>query len=200
MVLGAFVAVAPRVHRAALLGAIPVELRPRVEAFLTRTRQGLRRWMASVLLSMGIMGLVVTGGLWLLGVPYFLVFGILAGVMELIPYVGPFAAFIGPITVCLATDPTRAVWVMVFYAVVHGLEANVLVPLLMKGRAHLPPSLVILAILFFGCIAGVLGRIAAAPALIVTLAAVEQFWLAPADLVAADGSPRAGTTETRAAA
>lgn len=177
--LGVFVAATPRTHRAMFLALLPERVRPRGRRFLATARQGLRNWMVAVVLSMGIMGALVTGGLWLLGVPYFLVFGLFAGAMELVPYLGPVLAFMAPTALCLATDPPRAIGVGAFYLVVHALEANVVIPFVVRRRAHIPPSLVVLSILVFGSLAGIVGLIVATPVLTIVLAAVQEFWLAP---------------------
>lgn len=177
--LGVFVAASPLAHRIAFLSLLPEPLRPRGRQFLATARKALRDWMVAVTFSMAIMGALVTAGLWLIGVPYFLVFGALAGAMELVPYLGPAMAFTAPFLLCVATDPSKAVSVGIFYLIGHGLEANVIVLLVVKSRAHLPPSLVVLAILFLGGIAGVVGLIAATPVLAMTLAAVRELWLEP---------------------
>lgn len=177
--LGVFVASTPRDHKQAFLQVLPESLRPRGRAFVSAARQGLRNWMLAVAVSMGIMGALATGGLWLIGVPYFLVFGMFAGAMELVPYLGPVLAFSAPTALCLATDPPKAISCAIFYCIAHGLEANVVVPLVVRNRAHIAPSLVVLSILFFGSIAGIVGLIGATPLLAIVLAAVNEFWLEP---------------------
>jgi predicted PurR-regulated permease PerM len=177
--LGVFVAATPKEHKEAFLDLLPGTMRPRGKAFVAAARAGLRQWMVAVSVSMGIMGSVVTVGLWLIGVPYFLVFGVLAGFLELVPYLGPALAFLGPAAVCLATEPGKAIPVTAFYFVAHGFEANVLTPLVVRSRAHVPPSLVVLAILVLGDLAGIVGLIVATPLVVVVLAAVKEFWLEP---------------------
>ncbi len=177
--LGVFVAATPRAHKEAFLLVLPERLRPRGRAFVATARRGLRNWMLAIGTSMGIMGCLATFGLWLIGVPYFLVFGIFAGAMELVPYLGPVLAFAAPTILCLATDPAKAVQCGVFYCIAHGLEANVIIPLVVRNRAHISPSLVVLSILFFGSLAGVVGLIGATPLLAIGLAALNEFWLEP---------------------
>jgi len=80
---------------------------------------------------------------------------------------------------CLAADPEKLLPVTVFYALVHLTEANVVTPLIVKRRVHVPPSLVVLSILVLGKLAGVVGLIVATPALVVVLAAVKELWLEP---------------------
>lgn len=177
--LGVFVAATPRDHKAAFLDLLPEPLRPRGRAFVAAASTGLRQWMVAVTVSMGIMGALATTGLWLIGVPYFLVFGLLAGLFELVPYLGPALAFMGPAAMCLATDPGKILPVTIFYFFVHGIEANVVTPLVVRNRAHVPPSLVVLAILVLGALAGVVGLIVATPTLVIVLAFVKEFWLEP---------------------
>jgi predicted PurR-regulated permease PerM len=181
--LGIFVAMTPRAHFEGFLNLLPPGFRGRGARFVSEARHLLREWMVGVSLSMAIMGAIATSGLWFIGVPYFLVFGILAGAMELIPYVGPVLAFSAPTAFCLATDPRKAISCGIFYVIAHGVEANIVVPLVARKRAGLPPSLVVLSILVSGALAGIVGLIAATPLLAVTIAAVRELWIAPVDMV-----------------
>lgn len=196
--LGVFVAASPLAHRIAFLSVLPEHLVPRGRRFLEAARRSLRDWMVAVTISMGVMGALATAGLWLLGVPYFLVFGALAGAMELVPYLGPVVAFSAPFLLCLATDPGKAVSVGTFYVVAHGLEANVLVPFVVRSRAHVPPSLTVLAILVLGGLAGIVGLIAATPVLVLVLVAVRELWLEPTTTSEATGTEATERGESEA--
>jgi predicted PurR-regulated permease PerM len=109
------------------------------------------------------MGALWAIGLWLMGLPYFLVFGVLGGLAEVAPYIGPFLALIPPLVVTLATSPDKAIYLLGLYVVLHIVEGYVLVPWLMHEREHLPPAMIILSLLVCGTLFGTLGVLLAVP-------------------------------------
>ena len=105
--------------------------------------------------------------------PYALLFGVLAGLLEAIPVIGPLLASIGPITLALAHGPGRALLVAGFFVVIQQLEDKLLVPRIQSHATGLHPLIVILAVLVLGSLFGFLGVLLAVP-----LAAVVQALIA----------------------
>lgn len=129
----------------------------------------LRRYLKGVALSGVIVGVLTAAGLAILGVPYWLLFGVLAGLLEAIPLIGPILASIGPITLALGQSPGRALLVAAFFVIVQQLEDKLLVPRIQSHATGLHPLIVILAVLVLGSLFGFLGVLLAVP-----LAAVVQ--------------------------
>lgn len=105
-----------------------------------------------------VLGLV---GIFPLGARYALVFGVLAGVLELIPFIGPVLAAIPPILVAFVSDPLSAVWVLLAFVAIQQIEGNVLSPLLMGNTLRVHPVVVIFATLVGAELRGVVGIIIA---------------------------------------
>ncbi len=105
-----------------------------------------------------VLGLV---GVFPLGARYALIFGVLAGILELIPFVGPVLAAIPPIFVAFISDPLSAVWVLLAFIAIQQLEGNVIGPLLMGTTLRVHPIVVIFATLVGAELRGLMGIILA---------------------------------------
>jgi predicted PurR-regulated permease PerM len=128
-----------------------------------RVEKKLGLWLQGQLLLGVIIGLVVFFGLYIIGVPYALLLGVVAGIFEVVPVVGPiFSAFIG-IAVALMIDPVLALLTLIFYIIVQQVENNILVPFLMKKMTGLNPIVIIVSLLIGWELGGVLGMIIAVP-------------------------------------
>lgn len=99
----------------------------------------------------------------LVGLPYTLVLGLVSGVTELIPVLGPLLGAGVAVVVALATDPSKAGWTLVAAALIQQLENNILVPQLVRGTLGLSPVVTILALATLGSLLGVPGALLAAP-------------------------------------
>lgn len=120
-------------------------------------------WLAGQLLLAGIIGSTAAVGLWLLGVPYFYVLALIAGVGEMIPVVGPLLAAVPAIAVALSVSPSTALFVAVFFLIQQQLENHVLVPKVMERQVGVSAVVVIVALLVGGSLLGIVGAILAVP-------------------------------------
>ena len=122
-------------------------------------------WVRGQLLLMVAIGVMATIGYVFLGLPSPAVLGVLAGLFEIIPMIGPFLAFAPAVLVALATvDPTRALMVVGYALVIQQIESNVLVPRVMGRTVGVSPLTVMLGILLGGALAGLPGAFLAVPA------------------------------------
>jgi predicted PurR-regulated permease PerM len=119
-------------------------------------------------------------GLWILGMTglmpnggkYALLFGVWAGITELIPYVGPWLGATPPVLYALVQHPLSALWVVLLFLAIQQLEGHVVVPKVMGHSLRLHPLLVIFGLLAGGEIYGFPGILVALP----LLAAVRAVW------------------------
>jgi predicted PurR-regulated permease PerM len=102
-------------------------------------------------------------GLLALGIDYALVLGMLAGLLEFIPWVGPIIAAVPVVGSALLQSPTKALLALGFILVLHQFEGNIVLPNIMYTQTEISPLLVILALLAGGAIGGILGAIIAIP-------------------------------------
>ena len=141
----------------------PRERRARVEDACRRVTNKISAWLGGQLLLAGIIGSTGALGLFLLGVPFFYVLALIAGVGEMIPIVGPILSAVPAIAVALSVSPTLALGVIAFFFAQQQLENHILVPKIMQRQVGISPVTVIVALLIGGSLLGIVGAILAVP-------------------------------------
>jgi predicted PurR-regulated permease PerM len=134
-----------------------------VVTLVTKIQTKMGHWLlGQLILSVVVFGLVFIG-LTILHVQYALLLALIAGILEIIPYIGPFIA--GAVTVFFAflQTPGLAIAALIMFVVVQQFEAHILVPVIMSRSVGLNPVLVILSILVGGSLGGIVGALIAVP-------------------------------------
>lgn len=175
--IGLYLASDPDVYARGVVRLVPIPNRKRAREVLGVLGHTLRRWLVGKVLGMAVIGGLTTGALWALGVPLALTLGLLAGILNFIPYLGPLLAFIPAILLALTDSTVTAAWVLGLYAIVQFLESYVLTPLVDRRSVALPPALTIVAQVTLGALAGVLGLLLASPLLAVVLVLVRMLYV-----------------------
>ena len=103
--------------------------------------------------------------------------GVIAGLLEFIPYVGPVASAIPAMAVAFVDDPTQAIWVALLYFVVQQIEGVLLIPLIQRETVKLAPAATLFSIVGFGIVLGPVGIVLAAPLTVFGMVLVRQLWV-----------------------
>jgi predicted PurR-regulated permease PerM len=127
----------------------------------------LAAYMRAAVLACLVVGVLCTIGFVLIGVPYALLFGVVAGLLEFIPLVGPLAVALGATLVTSFHSINQAVWVVGFLGALRLAQDYVIFPRLVRRGIHMHPLGVILAILSGAELAGLVGVFLAIPAVAV---------------------------------
>jgi predicted PurR-regulated permease PerM len=140
---------------------------------IAEARLGL--WVRGQVTLMVSIGVVTTIAYFLLGLENALVLGVIAGIAEVIPIVGPaIGAIPALISATVSGGPELALLVAVVYVVIQTVEGNVLVPMVMKNAVGLPPFLVIVALLVGAAVAGLTGALLSIPVAAVIVVVLER--------------------------
>jgi predicted PurR-regulated permease PerM len=174
---GLFLAIEPRTYAHGLLRLIPATRRLRALGVLEGIGVTLRRWMAAQALGMLIIGIAATIGFTLIGLPAALALGLIAGVLEFIPYVGPVLGFIPAFAVGLTVSTGKALSVTILYGIIQVLESNIVMPLLIRGVVKLPPALTLLFQAVMATLFGFLGLLLAVPILAAGKVVVQELYV-----------------------
>jgi predicted PurR-regulated permease PerM len=150
--------------------------RARVETVCRRIVMKVSAWLGGHLLLGGMIGATAALGLFLMGVPYFYVLALVAGIGEMIPIVGPILSAIPAMAVALSVSPALALGVALFFFLQQQLENHVLVPRLMGRQVGISPVVVIVALLIGGSVLGIIGAILAVPTAAILQVLVEELW------------------------
>ena len=126
---------------------IPYDFQPRTLRVIKKIEVKLGKWFIGQLFLGFIVGLVTFIGLSLLGVPYAMVLAIIAGFMELIPYLGPILASIPALIIALTISPSLFLLTLLLYFLIQEIENYVLVPKVMQKSVGLHPVIIIVAML-----------------------------------------------------
>ncbi|MBC8138421.1 MAG: AI-2E family transporter [Fibrella sp.] len=159
------------------LSAVPPAYRKEATHALTRIVGQLEAWALATLLLMVIIGVMSGVGLALLGVPNALLFGIIAGLGEAIPTIGPILSAVPPFAVAVADDPVKGGQVLLLFLVVQQLENNLLVPWIMSRNLNLHPVSILFFVVSLGSLLGVAGALLAVPTAIIVKILWEEFYL-----------------------
>ncbi|HZW03916.1 MAG TPA: AI-2E family transporter, partial [Anaerolineaceae bacterium] len=153
---------APRIRRFAL-SLFPLEQRNTVSTVLNHIVESMGGYVRGMVLSGLIIGVITYLGLLIIGVDYPLLLGVLAGLLEVIPTLGPVIAAIPMVFFALQDSVTKAVITLVFVVLLQQLEGNIVVPNIMRTQVSVSPLAIVLAIFAGGAIAGLLGVLVAVP-------------------------------------
>jgi predicted PurR-regulated permease PerM len=180
LVIAFFLAVDPEVILRQLTCFVPPPHRPRVARVATNIHERIGAWARRQLLIAVIFGVLMGIGLRVLGVPYAWSLGVVAGILEIVSYVG------GAITVLLAVFSAatlglpHVIGVIILYVVLVNVESHILAPLLYGRALVLPPVAILLSLLAGVEFLGILGALLAIPLTIIVWAIAEEFAPGPA--------------------
>jgi predicted PurR-regulated permease PerM len=138
----------------------------RISDFIDKLEIELGGWARGQLVLMIIVGLSTYIGLVLLGVPYALPLAVLAGLLEVVPYVGPIIAAVPAVVIGFGVSPFMGWATVALYFLVQQIEAYVFVPKVMEKSIGLHPVLILMAIAIGFRLGGVLGIFMSVPMLI----------------------------------
>jgi predicted PurR-regulated permease PerM len=174
---GIFLAAQPHFYKVGATKLVPEGKRGLVSDAMDDSEVALRLWLKGQLIAMLVVGTLTGLGLWWLGVPSALVLGLIAGLLEFVPFAGPVIAAIPAILLALAVSPDLALWVAILYIVVQQLEGYVLQPLVQQYAVELPGVILLFSLIGFGMLFGTLGIIVAAPLTVVTYVLVKKLYV-----------------------
>lgn len=166
LVIGLYLAMAPRVSRYGLVRLMPLSVRARIDEVLVTCDKPLSRWLLGQSESMLFVGATTALGLWLLDVPLALSVGVLSGLLAFIPFFGAIAGGLLAVLLGFMQGSETALYVLRLALVIKQIEGNVLMPLVERWAVGLPPVLGIAATVMLGLMFGLLGVLLAAPAMI----------------------------------
>ncbi|HYG53813.1 MAG TPA: AI-2E family transporter [Burkholderiales bacterium] len=172
-----FLAMQPQIYIAGFLFMVPRRKRNRVEQVLYEIGHVLRRWLVAQSVLAVVVGTLTAIGLLLIGAPFALPLAVLAGLMEFVPYIGPFIAAIPAVVVGLGDSPDLALKVALLFVAVQMVESYVLAPLAQHRAVYLPPAVVLFAQVVMGVVVGGLGVAVATPLAAALLVAINMLYV-----------------------
>ena len=154
---------------------LPIIYEDYIVGIYLRARKKMGRWLQGQILLMLVVGAATTIGLWILGVKYSLILGILAGVLEIVPIVGPIFSGTIAFLVAISESWILGLYVIILFLVIQQAESHLLIPLIMRKTVGISPVVVVIALLAGSQIAGLVGIILAVPTAVVLQEVIEDW-------------------------
>ena len=175
VVMALYLARQPALYRDGLISLFAPRHRSIAVHVFDDTAATLRAWVVGQLIAMSVLAMLTAIGLWILGVPYWLAFGIFTGLVAIVPFFGTLISTLLPALFMVASgDWLKVLLVLLLGVLVHVFEANVVVPRIMQRKVDLPPVLTISSVLIMGTLLGAIGLIVAVPVLCVTMVLIRH--------------------------
>ncbi len=152
------------------------ELEKRIEEFIDSLEVTLGGWVRAELLLMLIVGTMTYVGLTLLKVPFAVSLAVIAGLLEIVPNLGPTFSAVPALIVGLAISPLVALGVVTLYVLVQLIENHLIVPQVMSKTVGVNPLITIIALLIGFNLAGVSGAVLAVPMVLIIKSVGGTFW------------------------
>ena len=161
--VGIYFAASPQTYTGGMIRLVPQSKRGRAREVQQELGHTLASWLLGKSASMLIVGVATSVGLSMLGVPLALILGIIAGLLDFIPYLGPIMAGVPAVLLARSISPDLALYTVLLFVGIQLVEGYLLQPLIEAKAVDLPPALVIVMQLIFGTLFGFAGVALATP-------------------------------------
>jgi predicted PurR-regulated permease PerM len=157
------------------MSLFPIESRNRLETTLHRAGERVRKWLwgqAILMLILGSASFITFGSM---GLRFFYLLALFAGLANIIPLLGPIATVIVAALIAAIDSPWKVLGVLIFYLVYQQIENAFLTPRIMHTQVQLPPSAVVVALLIGGELAGAVGALVAVPTAVLCSVLIDEY-------------------------
>lgn len=146
----------------------------KIISVLNKVEIGLGQWVRGQVALSVIVGVLTFIGLTLIGIPYALPLAIIAGILEIIPIIGPIISAIPAILIAVTVNPILGLAVAALFFIIQQLENHLLVPMVMSRVIGVQPPVVIIALLVGARLAGISGAFLAVPLIVVSKIIIKE--------------------------
>ena len=174
---GIYLAAQPGLYRDGLIKLVPARGRSLADQAVGDAGAALGLWLKGRLVSMAIVGVLTAAGLHLIGVPSWLALGLLSGLLEFIPFLGPFISAIPSVLLAFAASPQSAAWTIALYLAVQQIEGNLVEPMVQQRAVKIPPLILIFSLVAAGFLFGLGGVVLGAPLTVVIYVLVKRLYV-----------------------
>ncbi len=175
--LSIYIGAEPAMYRSGLMHLFPRRARKRADEVLAAMAVALRKWLVTQLIAMAVIGGVTTIALLILRVKAAFALGLLAGLFEFIPTVGPILSAVPAVAMGFLDSPEKALIIGAVYIGIQFLENHLLIPLLMRGGVDLPPALTVITQALMALVFGFIGLMVAVPLLAAAMVPIKMLYV-----------------------
>lgn len=142
------------------------EYGPDIQIVISKSKIMVRSYMVGLVIEMVIVAFANSAGLLILGIRYAIFFGVMAAVLNIIPYVGMFTATLFTVLVTLTTSDSTSdlIWIIIIFYGIHMIDVNILMPRIVASRLRINALISILGVIIGGALTGISGLFLSVPA------------------------------------
>ena len=175
LIAGVILAGAPGKYRDGVIYLFPKTMQPALLDSMNTAGEALRKWFIGQFISMVLVGTLIAIGLTVIGVPSALALGLVAGLAQLVPLVGPTVSAGLGLLLAGAGGLQPAIWTFVLYTAVSQFEANILTPMVQRHMTEVPMVLILFALVGFAGLLGPIGVFFAMPLTVILFTLVKRY-------------------------
>ncbi|MCH8049600.1 AI-2E family transporter, partial [Patescibacteria group bacterium] len=176
LILSFYMVVEENALKKSLTWLTPMKYEPLMVKILPKVRRQIGAWLRAQLLVMFIIFAVTYIALLIVGLPYALVLAIIAGVLEIVPFIGPILSAVPAILIALSISPWHALIIVAIYFGIQQLEGDVLTPKVMQKIGGINPIVSIIAVLIGWELFKVIGVLLAIPAAMIVIVFLKEIY------------------------
>jgi predicted PurR-regulated permease PerM len=174
---GIYFAADPGLYRRGIARLLPRAQQQRARDALDATGRALRLWLLAQLTAMAVVGTLTGLGAWAIGLPAPLALGLFAGLVDIVPLIGPFIGALPGVLLAFNMGWEMLAWTLALYLLVQQIEGNVLLPLLGQRMVSIPSALLLFAVVAAGAALGLGGVLLAAPLTVLVVVLVGKLYV-----------------------
>jgi len=183
IVAGVYLAAQPGRYIGGFVRLFPAAGQIRLRPALTTLGVALRLWLVGQLFAMALVGILAGLGLWLIGIPSALALGLIAGLLEFVPVVGPIASAVPAVLLAMLVGWEESLMVAGLYLAIQQMEGYVITPLVQQRAVDLPPAFMLFSLIALGTVFGIPGVLLAAPLTVVLYVGLKTLYLREAEAI-----------------
>ncbi len=177
VIAGIYIAAAPRIYQQGFVKLFPIRHHEKVESSLQASGQALKLWLTSQLIAMACVAVLSTIAYWLIGLPSALALGLIGGLADFIPFLGPILGALPAVLIAFSVSGEAALWTVLAVLAIQQIEGNIIFPLVARSVISIPPALALFAILIGSVLFGTLGLIFGFPLAVLTYVLVKKLYV-----------------------
>jgi len=176
-ITGIYLAAQPKIYRWGIAAVFHPLHRAKVLQVIDLVETTVKFWLLGQIILMIIVGVLTYAALLMLGIPSPAALALIAGIAEIVPYLGPFIGAVPALLVALTLGFVPAAWTAGAYLMVHLIEGYIAAPLVERKFITIPPALILLGLVVVELIFGSGGIILAAPITVVVFVLVKMLYV-----------------------
>jgi len=174
---GFYLASDPQRYRQGFVRLFPPRHQEKMDSALDHCGRALERWLIAQAIAMTAVGMMAGLGSWALGLPAPLAIGVISGILEFFPVVGPWLGAVPVLLLAFGQGLQVMILAALMLLVIQQVEANLITPLVQQTFAEIPPFLVLFGLVVFGLIFGLAGVLVAGPLTLVAYVLVVELYV-----------------------